>query len=518
MTALILKPELIDQELSRRSFDDYCRYVMQLEPAKHHLFVNDKLMAVERGEINRLMIFEPPGHAKSTYASVGFPAWFVGNNPTDNIICASHAKDLAEGFSRKVRGNVKSDEYINVFSIDLSKESSSVSRWQVEYEDDKGQKRKGAEYYAVGIGSSVTGKRAKGGIIDDPVKGAKEARSPVVQASTFEWYKTDFRTRLLPGAFIIIMQTRWDTNDLSGKILPEDYDGRSGWVKARDGEMWYVINLPALAREGDILGRKAGEALWPEFYTQEMMEQERRTQGEHNFAALYQQLPVAASGNEFKSEWIQYFNPLKGIVLGECNLWILVDPANEKKATSDYTAIVVVALAPDNNYYIMEIIRDRFNPTERIQKVMDTHKKWNQLAGKPPQVAYEKYGMMTDTHYLRAEQDKQGYRFAIQEVGGTMKKEDRIRRLIPIFEQRRLWLPYNQIYVTMNKSTTELVMDFVKNEYEPFPYGSHDDVLDAMARIFDVNASFPMITKRYRQNVRAEFEEPEERDSDWMDI
>lgn len=239
------------------------------------------------------------------------------------------------------------------------------------------------------------------------------------------------------------------------------------------------------------------------------------------WTSLYQQTPIADGGNELKGEWLQYFNPLAGIVAGECIFWILVDPANEKKTTSDYTAIVVMALAPDNNYYVMEIIRDRFNPTERIQKVMETHKKWNKLSGKPPFVAYEKYGMMTDTHWLRAEQDKQGYRFAIDEVPrkgqAPMKKEDRIRRLIGPFSEKRIYFPYNNFYVTMDTSTIELIGDFVKNEYEPFPYGAHDDVLDAMSRIFDVDASFPMLTQDYKQNVRLEFED-EPRDDDWMNI
>lgn len=421
----------------------------------------------------------------------------MGKNPTKNLITSSYTAELAEKFGRKVRNIVATSEYNDLYGIGLSKDSQAAGRWALD---------KGGEYYAVGVGGSVTGFRADGGIIDDPVKGREEAESETYRNKIKEWYKSDFWTRLKPDGWLVLIMTRWHVDDLAGWLLEEQNHG---------GEKWEVLSLPAEAGLNDALGRVPGELLWPEWYKPEMIQQAKRDA--RLWTSLYQQTPVSISGNEFKSEWLQYFNPLHGIVAGECNFWILVDPANEKKTTSDYTAIVVVALAPDNNYYIMEIIRDRFNPTERIQKVMETHKKWNKLSGKPPQVAYEKYGMMTDTHYLRAEQDKQGYRFAITEVGGTMKKEDRIRRLIPMFEQRRIYFPYNNIYVTIDTSTIELVSDFVKNEYEPFPYGVHDDVLDALSRIFDVDDSFPMLVSKYKQNVRLEFED-EAREESWIDI
>lgn len=502
LVAALNNPALIDQELARRSFNDYCRQMLEVEPAKHHLFLNDKLMAVERGEIKRLMIFMPPGYAKSTYASVAFPAWLIGRDPKRSIICASHAKDLAEGFSRKVRGHVKSNEYHGIFDLELSRESQSVSRWQVEY-DDNGNKKKGAEYYAVGIDSSITGKRANGAIIDDPVKGIKEARSPVVQKSTLEWYKTDLRTRLLPEAFQIIIQTRWDVNDLAGSILPADYQGQSGWVQARDGEKWYIINMPALAKENDVLGRIPGEALWPEFYTKEMVEQERVTQGERNFAALYQQMPVPEGGNEFKSEWIQYYDFMAGFDTEGCNIYIMVDPANEKKESSDYTAMVVVGLGSDNNYYILDMVYDKLNPTERINKVIYLHKKWNKLSGKPPTVAYEKYGMMSDTHFLKKAQATLNYRFHVIEVGGSMRKVDRIRRLIPLFQSRRFYLPFNIMFRNGQGKTVDLIQEFIKSEMEHFPSSTHDDMLDALSRICDENvyATFPELKEPIKFDI-----------------
>ncbi len=487
----------MERRLAKNSFAKFvARLSLEPEPARHHKLIIDKLEQVASGKIKRLMIFMPPGSAKSFYASIMFPAWYLAKNPTKNIIASSYTAELAEKFGRRVRNIIASEEYKEVAGVSLSKDSQAAGRWALE---------PGGEYYAVGVGGSVTGFRADGGIIDDPVKGHEEAESEIKRQRIKEWFKSDFWTRLKPDAFLIIIMTRWHVDDLAGWQLAEAECG---------GEQWEVLSLPAEATLNDPLGREPGEILWPEWYRPEMIAQAKRDTRLWN--SLYQQTPVALSGNEFKAEWIQYFNPLAGIVLGECNLWILVDPANEKKAASDYTAMVVMALAPDNNYYIMEIVRDKLNPTERIKKVMEFHKKWNKLAGKPPQVAYEKYGMMTDIHYLQQEQDKQGYRFSITEVGGQMKKEDRIRRLIPIFQQKRIYLPVNCMYVNIEGKTTETVMEFVQHEYEPFPFGTHDDVLDATARIFDVDAMFPMLQENYKQNTRLEYEEIQ--DTGWEDF
>lgn len=446
------------------------------------------LEAVERGEIKRLMIFMPPRHGKSQLTSEFFPAWYLGRNPEKYIIAASYSQELADDFGRKVRNLVADSAYRCVFpTVEISDDSTSIRRFHTD---------SGGSYFAAGVGGPITGRGAHILLIDDPIKNKEEAESENYRRRIKDWYTSTAYTRLMPNGSIILIQTRWHPDDLAGWLLTE-----------HTHENWHVVMMPS---------EKNRIALWPDKYPIEALDNIRQTIGERDFLALYQQTPVAESGNELKGEWIQYFNPISGVVAGECNFWILVDPANEKKKTSDYTAIVVIALAPDNNYYVMEIIRDKFNPTERIQKVMETHKKWLKISGKPAMVAYEKYGMMTDVHYLEQEQNKLGYRFSITEVGGTMKKEDRIRRLIPLFEQRRVYLPYNCMYTNLDGKTTDTVTEFVKNEYEPFPYAVHDDVLDALSRLFDADVSFPMLTSQYKINTRLEFEEQD--DSDWMDI
>ena len=170
------------------------------------------------------------------------------------------------------------------------------------------------------------------------------------------------------------------------------------------------------------------------------------------------------------------------------NCYILYDPANSKKKRSghdpDYTAMMVVGLATDNNYYLLDMVRDRLNPTERVQFLIALHKKWNKRAGKPPKVVCEQYGMMTDSHYILQAQKALNYRFAVVEVGGQMAKQERIRRLVTPFEEGRVYLPKYLPYLNSNKETVDLTESFI-SEYETFPVGRHDDMMDALSRIMD---------------------------------
>lgn len=266
-----------------------------LQPAKHHRLLIDALHDLYAGRIRRLMVFWPPGHAKSTYASHYGPAFFMGNYPKKSMIHCSHTMDLAERFGRKIRNTLQLPEVEAIFGQTVAADNRAAGRWETV---------KGGEYYAAGVGGPITGRRAGLGLIDDPVKSRKEADSPTYRETTWQWYLSDFRTRLLPGAGVGIIQTRWHEDDLSGRILPKDYDGRSGTVIGRDGEAWLVLNFPAICeRLDDGTGRAIGEALWPNFYTLKLLEQEKITQGSRNWEALYQQRPRPGEGGIFKHQW-----------------------------------------------------------------------------------------------------------------------------------------------------------------------------------------------------------------------
>ena len=222
-TGEVAAKELMIRRNSRREFEPFCKRIGSHSIAHHHQFLIKRLESVESGEVKRLMIFMPPGHAKSTYASVLFPPWYLGRNPAKQLIGASHTAELAESFGRRVRNTVTSTEFSGIFSIQLAGDSQAAGRWGLV---------QGGEYFGVGVGGSITGRRADGGIIDDPIRGREDADSETIREKTWNWYISDFRTRLKPNAFIILIQTRWHEDDLAGRILPEKYAGESGLITA----------------------------------------------------------------------------------------------------------------------------------------------------------------------------------------------------------------------------------------------------------------------------------------------
>lgn len=239
-----------------------------------------ELEAVERGDTPRLMVFMPPGSAKSTYSSVLFPPWFMGRNPQMSVLGVSNTTELAERFSKRVRNIVGGREFANVFEGNgLSADSAAAGSWET---------IKGGEFFAAGIGSAIAGRRADLGLIDDPIKTRQEADSERIRETQWEWYVNDFLTRLKPGGRQILIQTRWHEDDLGGRILE------------REAHKWKVIKLPMEARDNDPLQRKYGERLWPEWFTEEMVETAKMDVRAWN--ALYQQEPVPDEGDYFKRE------------------------------------------------------------------------------------------------------------------------------------------------------------------------------------------------------------------------
>lgn len=317
----------------------------ELVPARHHELLNAKLEDVEAGRLRRLMVFWPPGHGKSTYASHHGPAWMTGRKPKRSIIHAGHTFDLVERFGRKIRNTIASDEFIRVFGVILSDDSRAAGAWTTLAD---------GEYKAAGVGGGITGRRGDIGLIDDPVKGRKEADSPTYRETQWQWYLSDFRTRLKPGSAIVLIQTRWHEDDLAGRILPKDYDFRTGWVTARDGEQWYVLNFPAICeRLDDGTGRQIGEALWPDYYTLPMLLQEKKAQGSRNWDALYQQRPRPGEGGIFKEVW---FQPRYERIPVEANVcvhsWDTAQKENELNDPSALTAWKLGRGAP--GYFLKE--------------------------------------------------------------------------------------------------------------------------------------------------------------------
>jgi hypothetical protein len=257
-----------------------CVRDLGFKPAEHHKFLIKKLELVVAGKIDRLMVFMPPGSAKSTYVSEILPPFWFAKFPRSSVIGCSHTGELAERFGRKVRNKILLKSDILGYSLDES--NRAASRWET---------TTGGEYFAAGVGGAITGRRADLAIIDDPVKSREEAESELVREKTFEWYKSDLVTRLKPSAKIILIQTRWHVDDLGGKLIHEMEKG---------GDKWEIINLPAFALPDDPLLREVNEPLWPEWEDAVALERKRTIIGHRDFESLYQQNPLPPGGTYFQ--------------------------------------------------------------------------------------------------------------------------------------------------------------------------------------------------------------------------
>ncbi len=209
-------------------------------PAAHHSHLIMELESVSRGDIDRLMVLMPPGSAKSTYASVLFPAWWFTQHPASSVIAASHTAELAQHFGRQVRNLIA--EHGPRLGFALADDSRAAGRWQIVRD---GYKSRG-EYFAAGVRGPITGRRADLAVIDDPVKSQAEADSQILREHAWNWFRSDLLTRLKPRGRIVLIMTRWHVDDLGGRLM------------AQQPEQWRVIRLPALAEADDPLGRADG--------------------------------------------------------------------------------------------------------------------------------------------------------------------------------------------------------------------------------------------------------------------
>ena len=306
-------------------------------PAAHHRLLIEKLEAVERGEIKRLMVFMPPRAGKSIYCSTMFPAWNLGRHPQQHIIQGSYNDDLASRFGKMARRVFSSGIHNRVFGVGLAQSSKAAGNWETD---------QGGEYYAFGMNAGVTGRPANGAILDDLIRGRRDAESKTVRDNTWDTYEADVWTRLEPArdtrfpGWIVYIATRWHDDDPAGRILPPEAFGRSGWFKSKQGEQWYVLCLVAEVetleeQENDPLGRVIGERLWPEWFTEERFEVARKNR--RNWNSLYQQKPREDEGAILKRAWWQKWPANKA--LPKCGYVVSVyDTAMEEGEEDDCSA------------------------------------------------------------------------------------------------------------------------------------------------------------------------------------
>lgn len=321
---------------------------------KVHAEIGKALQKVESGDIKRLIITVPPRHGKTFLTSEIFPTWYLGRNPERFIIAATYSQERANDVGRKVRNMMRAPYYGTIFpGVHVTGDSSAMHRFNTNKE---------GVYYGVGIGGPVTGRGAHLLIIDDPIKDRKQADSEAYRKTLKDWYRSTAYTRLMPGGAIIIIQTRWHEDDLTG------------WVKKEfPHEGWHEIHFPAIAEDNDVLGRKPGEALWPDQYPLEALLAIKETIGSREWSALYQGRPVPQGGGIVKLEWFgRYTTPLDyydQIVLS-------FDTAQKDKEINDPSVCEVWGIG--SRYYdLLDVWRDRVQYPTLRRMAKSLGEKWN---------------------------------------------------------------------------------------------------------------------------------------------
>jgi predicted phage terminase large subunit-like protein len=409
----------------------------QYVEAAHHTYIADHLEKVATGVIDRLMINMPPRHGKSELASRRFPAWYLGQHPEHSIIAASYNSDLATDFGRQVRNILQTDEYKALFHTQLADDSRAANRWNT---------KEGGAYVAAGVGTAITGRGANILLIDDPLKDREEADSELHRQKVWDWYTSTAYTRLAPGGRIIVIQTRWHEDDLSGRLLQE---------QERGGDQWVKLELPAISPEG--------KALWPEFYPIETLERFRRVLPARDWSALYQQRPTPEEGAYFKRDWFKFYDrvPNHLRMYGASDYAVTADGG-------DYTVHVVCGVDPDDNLYVIDVWRRQAEShiwVEQFINLVAQHKplNWGEENGQ----IVKSLGPFIDKRmrerrvYCRREQ-----------MSSVADKPTRARSFQARAAMGKVYLPHGAPWVT------DLMAEMMT-----FPAGKHDDQIDALGLI-----------------------------------
>ncbi|WP_061216047.1 terminase [Leptospira santarosai] len=286
----------------------------EFEDPAHIRKIGEQLIRVERGEQRRLIINAPPRHGKTLFSSKIFPAWFLGRNPRREIISTAYGADLVSEITGRQRDICESREYREIFPmVRVRGDSRARERWKTTV---------GGVVLGSGTGGAITGYGAHLLNIDDPIKNFEEALSPTYQERAWDWYRTVARTRVYANGAIVITMTRWAEFDLVGKILAQD--GR-----VEDGGLWTVLRLPAIDENGN--------ALWPERFNINELNEIRKTLGEKLFSALYLQEPIDIQEKLFENPTIE--EPPSGLTY-----YAFLDPAFTTGVTSDYSALSILGI------------------------------------------------------------------------------------------------------------------------------------------------------------------------------
>lgn len=406
-------------------------------------------------------------HYKSTIITFIKSIQDILVDPNITIGIFSHTRPIAKDFLKQIKTEFEQNKFLKELFPDVLYQNPEKEspKWSLDsgirVKRTQNPKEETVEAWGV-VDGQPTGKHFKLLIYDDIVTRESVSTTEQIQKTT-DALSLSYNLGA-HGGHRRFIGTRYHINDSYRTVMDR------GTVKPR---------IYAATDDGTMEGN-------PVFLTSEQLMEKRRDMGPYIFGTQMLQDPVADKSMGFKAEWLKYYQTLNDT--SKWNKYILVDPASAKKKTSDYTVMFVIGLAPDANYYVIDAIRDRLNLTQRASKLFELHEKH-----KPKGVGYEKYGKDSDIEHIQYEMEIRNYRFEIKELGGITAKPDRIKKLIPIFEQFRMYLPKTLHFVDYEGKAQDFVKSFIENEYSAFPVCVHDDMLDCMARILeaDLGAVFP---------------------------
>ncbi len=414
-------------------------------PAAHHRILLHELDCLTRGNFDRLMILMPPGSAKSTYASLLYPAWWFTQFPHTSIIAAAHTFGLAQYFSRRLRDLITENETLLGYRV--SPGERSVSSWRTST---------GGEYYAAGTRGGITGRRADLLIIDDPVKSQMEADSTVFRDKMWSWYRSELITRLKPGGRMILIMTRWHDDDLGGRLLKYEKDE------------WHVLCLPALADTSDPIGREVGEPIWPLWESKAQLTRKRDAIGSRVWAALFQQTPRPPGEGLFKINRLLLTDTVLTTDTDRVvRAWDLAATTFLGDNDPDWTVGLKLACSPSDHFTILDVVRFRGSPREVEEKITSTARAdgisvWIGLPEDPGQAGKSQIAYLSGR--------LAGYRImAFRETGS------KLTRALPLASQ----IEANNFSIVRGGWNHSLL-----SEMADFPMSNKDDQVDALVRGF----------------------------------
>lgn len=449
----------------RRSLTEWCRHC-GFEPPLHQQLHIQNLEAVCRGDILRYAVFMPPGSAKSTYSSVLFPPWYLALRENTTILTASNTADLAVEFGGRCRDLITSNDATLGYS--LSRTTQAKNYWATSH---------GCRYYGAGVGGKIVGRRADLGVIDDPIGDIADADSLLIRETIWSWYEWNFLTRLTPKAAVVIISTRWHEDDLMGRIIERD-------KKRAKGPEWTILSFPMEAEHNDVLGREVGERLWPEYFTQEMVDEAKSNPRKWNGA--YQQRPAPEQGDYFKKEWLLSYEPKE--LPQDLQIYCASDHAcsEEDLNKNDPTLLLPFGVDSRDNIYILP---DAYwmvtNTGVVVDEMLATMKRRKPLVW----VAEKEHITKSIGPFLRDRMQEERTYVTMEELSSGRDKVSKCRSIQGKMQMRKVFFP--KFADWWPKAEHELLS---------FPVGTHDefpDVLGSIGRFLDrlVSAS-PSVPKR----------------------